>query len=51
MVNQPVMKNNGRRNAEGEYHQQGSRYNFFYDLVFKQSVIFATMLQIYTFSG
>ena len=49
MVSQTVVKNNGRRYTECKYNQQGRSYNFLYDLVFKQGLIFATMLQIYTF--
>ncbi len=49
MIGQPVMKNNGGRYAECKYNQQCCGYNFFYYLVFKQSLFFATMLQIYTF--
>lgn len=49
MAGKPVVKNNGRRNAEGKYHQQERCRCFFYVNVVKQYSFFATMLQIYVF--
>ena len=37
VASQPVMKNNGRRNAQGKYDQHESGYNSLYVLVFDQS--------------
>ncbi len=47
MIRQQVMKYNSRRYAKGKQNQQSCGYNFFYVLVLKQSLFFATTLQIY----
>ena len=49
MIGQPVMKNNGRCNAESKYNHHKGSYKLLYDDWFKQDSLFATMLQIYAF--